>query len=86
MKLILILFSVTFCDHRKGNAAFVDEDFETSLQHYNDAIDQDDTNTEYYVKRATVHLKLYNHTDALADAASAIQIDSTCARAYLRQG
>ena len=46
----------------------------------------DDTNAEYYVKRATAYLKLGLHSDAVGDAKSAIQSAPQMARAHLRLG
>lgn len=56
------------------------------LQSYSTAIDLDDTNAEYYVKRATAYLKLGQHAEAVGDAKSAIQSAPEMGRAQLRLG
>lgn len=49
----------------EGNAAFVDEDYDRALEKYNTAIDLDDANAEYLVKRSAVHGKLGRYTGGL---------------------
>jgi len=39
----------------KANAAFVDEDFTSALEYYTTAIEMDNKNAEYYIKRG-VHV------------------------------
>eukprot|EP00729_Bicosta_minor_P008828 gene8828-9476_t len=69
-----------------GNAKFVDEDYAAAIESYSTAIDLDDTNAEYYVKRATAYLKLGQHAEAVGDAKSAIQSAPEMGRAQLRLG
>lgn len=57
-----------------------------AYQSYSTAIDLDDTNAEYYVKRATAYLKLGQHAEAVGDAKSAIQSAPEMGRAQLRLG
>jgi len=73
-------------DFQTANSYFVDEHFQEALNHYNLAIEKDDSQAEYYLKRAACHLKLNNHTDALADANSAIKLQPENPTAYFRKG
>lgn len=66
--------------------AFLNDDYESAVQHFNTAIDRDDTNAEYYVGRAAVRIKLGQFTDALMDTGSAIQLNPNLSSAYVRQG
>jgi Flp pilus assembly protein TadD len=45
---------------QKGNAAFVDEQYETALQHYSTAIDLEPENGEFWVKRSACNYQLKN--------------------------
>jgi len=69
----------------KGNAAFVDENYEEALSHYNEAI-KINNNSDYYVKRSTCNYKLKNYIDAVSDANNAIKLNANNATAYLRKG
>jgi len=64
----------------------VDEDYDTALSKFNDAIELDHTNSDYYAKRSFCHFKLDNFTDAMADAKKAIDLDNKNPRAYFRKG
>eukprot|EP00039_Didymoeca_costata_P033216 m.41332 g.41332 ORF g.41332 m.41332 type:complete len:343 (+) comp9755_c0_seq2:68-1096(+) len=71
---------------QKGNEKFVDEDFAGAVEFYTTAIDEDDTNANFYLKRATAYLKLEKYSEAVLDTQNAIQNDDKVARAYFRQG
>ncbi|CAK9224880.1 unnamed protein product [Sphagnum jensenii] len=71
---------------KKGNAAFVDEDFEEAVNLYTKALDLDSTNASVYISRAAAHVKLENFTDAVADANKAIELNPSLPKAYLRKG
>jgi Flp pilus assembly protein TadD len=49
---------------QKGNAAFVDEQFESALRHYSTAIDLEPDNGEFWVKRAACYFQLKNFAGA----------------------
>jgi tetratricopeptide (TPR) repeat protein len=51
---------------KKGNAAFVDEDFEEAVNLYTKALDLDSTNASVYISRAAAHVKLENFTGTYA--------------------
>mmetsp|Transcript_2072 Transcript_2072/g.6302 ORF Transcript_2072/g.6302 Transcript_2072/m.6302 type:complete len:333 (-) Transcript_2072:1082-2080(-) len=70
----------------EANAVFVDEDYETALELYTEAIKVAPTSADLYVSRAVVHLKMDNFTSAIADANKAIENDPQNSKAYLRKG
>jgi suppressor of G2 allele of SKP1 len=70
----------------EANAMFVDEDFETALDLYSQAIEVSPQCAELYVLRAAVHLKTENFTSAIADSNKAITLDPNNSKAYLRKG
>ncbi len=51
---------------KKGNAAFVDEDFEEAVNLYTKALALDSTNASVYISRAAAHVKLENFTGTYA--------------------
>lgn len=57
-----------------ANSAFVDEDYNVALSLYTKAIQQDDKQIEYYLKRSITYQKLEQHEEAIADASKAIQL------------
>jgi len=69
-----------------ANSYFVDEDYDTALAKFNEAIELDNTNSDYYAKRSFCHYKLDNFTDAMADAKKGIALDQQNPRAYFRKG
>jgi suppressor of G2 allele of SKP1 len=68
-----------------ANCAFIDEDFETAVELYTQAIDLEPS-SDAYSSRAAVHLKMENWTEAVADATAAIKMQSTNSKAHLRKG
>lgn len=70
----------------QGNMAFVNEDYQGALKLFDEAIDKDDSNAMKFCSRAAVHLKLGNMSDALTDANSAVQLDSSNKLGYFRKG
>ncbi|GAQ83404.1 SGT1B homolog [Klebsormidium nitens] len=71
---------------RKGNALFVDEDYDAALECYTQGVEMDPGNASLYASRAAAHLKLENFLDAIVDANKAIEIDPSISKAYLRKG
>ena len=69
----------------EANRAFVDEDFETAVELYSQAIDEVPS-SEAYSSRAAVHLKMENYTEAVADANMAVKMQPTNSKAHLRKG
>jgi len=70
----------------EAKSLFVDEDFDAALQKFNEAINLDSTNSEFYTHRSGCHHKMENFTEAMADAKKAIELDPTNSRAYFRKG
>ncbi|KAK9866350.1 hypothetical protein WJX84_000684 [Apatococcus fuscideae] len=72
----------------QANGAFVEDDFETALELYGQAIAASDPAQagEIYAARAQTHLKLENFLEASGDAQRAINLDPKLGKAYLRRG
>eukprot|EP00283_Hemiselmis_rufescens_P003945 CAMPEP_0173418440 /NCGR_PEP_ID=MMETSP1357-20121228/595_1 /TAXON_ID=77926 /ORGANISM="Hemiselmis rufescens, Strain PCC563" /LENGTH=143 /DNA_ID=CAMNT_0014380929 /DNA_START=31 /DNA_END=458 /DNA_ORIENTATION=+ len=70
----------------EANALFVDEDYDSALDLYTQAIEVAPQAAELYVARAAVHLKMEDYPAAIGDANKAIQLDGGSAKAYLRKG
>lgn len=72
--------------YASANAAFVDEDYEKAVQLYNEAIEAEDENAEYYSSRAQAFIKLNKYTEAVADAEKATKLNPQNTKAFLRLG
>jgi len=70
----------------EANALFVDEDYDSALDLYTQAIEIAPQSADLLVARAAVHLKLDDFPAAIGDANKAIQLDSGNPKAYLRKG
>ncbi|CAI5511708.1 unnamed protein product [Closterium sp. Naga37s-1] len=70
----------------KGDAQFVDEDYDAAVDLYTQAISANGATETLLCKRAAAHIKLENFTDAVADANAAIKLNPSYALAYLRKG
>ncbi|KAG6555816.1 hypothetical protein Mapa_002456 [Marchantia paleacea] len=71
---------------RKADKAFVDEEYETSVQLYSDAIQLNPCDAVLFASRAQAYLKLELYTDAIADTNKAIDLNPDLTRAYFRKG
>ena len=67
-----------------GNAAFVDADYEASLQHYGAAIAAGGS-ADAYSKRAAAQLQLARYAEAAADATASLKLEPTL-KAHWRAG
>ncbi|CAH8275595.1 unnamed protein product [Arabidopsis lyrata] len=70
----------------KAKEAFVDDDFDVSVDFYSKAIDLDPNCAEFFADRAQAYIKLESFTEAVADANKAIELDPSLTKAYLRKG
>ncbi|KAI9205070.1 SGS-domain-containing protein [Polychytrium aggregatum] len=74
----------------QANSAFVDEDYETALSFYSQAISANPSNPECYLKRASTYTKLGLHSQALSDAQMAAALSQgdqgIFVKAQLRRG
>jgi len=68
-----------------ANAAFVDEEFETAIDLYTKAIEENPSACAL-VNRAHTFTQLERYGDAAADATKALELDPTCVKAALRLG
>jgi len=71
---------------KEANSLFVDEDYESALKKFNEAIDMDDSNSDYYAKRSFCHHKLSDHAKALKDALKSIELDPSNSVGHFRVG
>lgn len=69
-----------------GNEAFVDEDYDTAIKCYSEAIKSDKENFDYYLKRSNAYLKQDKFSEALDDANTSIKYKSTNGKAWQRKG
>ncbi|KAF6262019.1 hypothetical protein COO60DRAFT_1699571 [Scenedesmus sp. NREL 46B-D3] len=68
-----------------GDRAFVDEEFETAVRHYTQALEVEPS-AAVYEARANAKIELEKYMEAVQDASKAIELDSNYAKAYLRKG
>lgn len=70
----------------KAREAFVDDDFQSAVDLYTQAIDLIPKSADLFAERAQANIKLNNFTEAVADANKAIELDPLMSKAYLRKG
>jgi len=70
----------------EANALFVDEDYDSALDLYMQAIEIAPQSADLLVARAAVYLKMEDYPAAIGDTNKAIQLDAGNAKAYLRKG
>ncbi|XP_010541237.1 PREDICTED: protein SGT1 homolog A-like [Tarenaya hassleriana] len=70
----------------KAKEAFLDDDFDVAVDLYSRAIDLDPNCAEFFADRAQANIKVGRFTEAVADANTAIELDPTLTKAYLRKG
>ena len=68
-----------------GNAAFVDEEYETAISHYSGAIQADPEDADAFSKRSAAYLRLKRYTEAVSDATASVKLHAT-PKAFLRKG
>ncbi|KOO24709.1 suppressor of g2 allele of skp1-like protein [Chrysochromulina tobinii] len=68
-----------------GNAAFVDEEYETAISHYSKAIAANPEDADAFSKRAAAHLRLKRYTEAVSDATLSVKLLAT-PKAFQRKG
>ncbi|PKA65370.1 Protein SGT1 like [Apostasia shenzhenica] len=71
---------------KKAKEAFVDDDFEMAVDLYTQALDLEPKNADLYADRAQANIKIGSFTEAVSDANSAIELDPSMVKAYLRKG
>lgn len=69
-----------------ANSLFVDEIYESALENYNKAIELNQSNAEFYEKRAACHIKLENYKQAIEDSEKSLKLNSEQVMSYLRKG
>lgn len=75
--------SKKFC---AGNEAFVDEDYDSAIKYYTEAIELNGENADYYMKRCNAYIKVESFTEAVKDADVSIKLNNTNSRVYQRKG
>lgn len=70
----------------EGNTLMREEKFAESVESYTKAIDMDPKNAVYHCNRAAAYSKLNNHTAAIKDCQSALQLQPNYSKAYGRMG
>jgi len=69
-----------------GNEAFVDEDYESAIKFYTEAIELDSSKLDYFLKRCNAYIKVDNFSDAVKDADTALKIDGANPKVHQRKG
>ena len=72
--------------YTNGMHAFLNKDFESSIEYLNEAAELDPERKLTFVSRGSAYLSLDRLDEALADFNHAIDIDSTYSRAYHLRG
>ncbi|KAG8457641.1 hypothetical protein KFE25_002305 [Diacronema lutheri] len=70
----------------EGNKLFAEGHHPDAIKVYTQAIQADPLNTALYTNRSLCHIKMETHGLAIADAATAIELDPKCVKAYYRLG
>jgi len=69
-----------------GNEMFVDEDYDSAIKFYSEAIQLDSSKSDYYLKRCNAYIKVDSFTEAVKDADTAIKLDGSNSKVYQRKG
>jgi len=69
-----------------GNEAFVDEDYDSAIKFYTEAIELDSSKLEYYLKRCNAYIKIDSFKEAVKDAELALNIDAKNPKVHQRKG
>ncbi|XP_033111904.1 protein SGT1 homolog [Anneissia japonica] len=72
--------------YSKANEAYVDEQFEEALQYYSQAIEAEDDNPEFYLRRSQTQAKLENFEAAEKDARKSVELNPSNHKGHLRLG
>ncbi|CAG8533343.1 4175_t:CDS:2 [Funneliformis mosseae] len=79
--------------YKQANDAFFEDDYDEALKLYNEAIELDATNAEYFLKRSATYQKLKKNKESLDDAEKVFNLvegkeeeKSVKAKALLRKG
>lgn len=74
----------------EANSAFIDEEYEHAIELYSQAIENDCTQAEYFLKRCIAYQKINKFKESINDADMAIKISQgnqkISSKAYLRKG
>lgn len=69
-----------------GNEAFVDEDYDSAIKFYTEAIQLDSSKLEYFLKRCNAYIKIDGFKEAVKDAEAALKIDAHNPKVHQRKG
>ena len=69
----------------KGNEAFKNKDWPSAIDFYTKAIELNGNEPSFYTNRAQANIKLEAYGYAIADATTALKIDSSFVKAYYRR-
>ncbi|KAM3376040.1 protein SGT1 A-like [Capsicum galapagoense] len=70
----------------KAKEAYIDDHFELAVDLYSQAIAVAPNSPELFADRAQANIKLHNFTEAVTDANTAIELNPSTAKAYMRKG
>jgi len=69
-----------------GNEAFVDEDYDSAIKFYSEAIELDGSKLEYFLKRCNAFIKIDSFKEAVKDADCALKVDAENPKVHQRKG
>ncbi|KAM9331466.1 small glutamine-rich tetratricopeptide repeat-containing protein beta [Gastrophryne carolinensis] len=70
----------------EGNNFMKDQNYESAVECYSQAVELDPKNAVYYCNRAAAQSQLGHHEDAITDCEKALSIDAKYSKAYGRMG
>ncbi|KAM7351329.1 tetratricopeptide repeat protein 2 isoform 2-T2 [Cochliomyia hominivorax] len=78
--------NATIAEEKKnlGNDQYKAQNYQSALKFYSDAISLCPNSATYYGNRAACYIMLYNYTNALRDARTAVRLDPKFEKAYVR--
>lgn len=71
---------------KEANGHYVEEEFKKAAALYDQAIKEDPEVANYYLYRASNHIKMENYIDALPDCTKCVELDPDCHKAWQKKG
>uniref|UniRef100_F6UAP7 J domain-containing protein n=2 Tax=Ciona intestinalis TaxID=7719 RepID=F6UAP7_CIOIN len=82
---VVDVFSLSEKAKDDGNKCYKSKDYYDAIKHYSKAIEYSPKVASYYSNRCAARMMLQKYKEALEDAQTAIKVDNTFAKAYIRE-
>lgn len=82
--LSVCIYSIAEEKKKLGNDQYKAQNYQSALKFYADAISLCPDSATYYANRSACYMMLSNYTNALNDARTAVRLDPTFEKAYVR--